>query len=238
MTRTLGLGLIAGLLVSLGAGAAEKTPREALQACHDLIGEWKGTGKPYFGTREEQQKGFWVETIDWQWKFKGKDAWLRADVKKGKYYTAFELRYLPKKGVYELKAMTVGKETKTFEGKLRENRLKLERTNDKTKEGERLVFSLLHSNRHLLTYWARGKDKADFTQVYQIGATKQGVPFAEEGEKVECIVSGGLGTMPVTYKGKTYYVCCTGCRDAFKEDPEKYIKEYEEAQKKKKAKKD
>jgi YHS domain-containing protein len=41
--------------------------------------------------------------------------------------------------------------------------------------------------------------------------------------------------MPVTYKGKTYYVCCTGCRDAFKENPEKYIKEFEESKKKKKA---
>jgi YHS domain-containing protein len=32
----------------------------------------------------------------------------------------------------------------------------------------------------------------------------------------------------VLYKGKTYYVCCSGCRDAFKDDPEKYIKEFEE----------
>jgi YHS domain-containing protein len=32
--------------------------------------------------------------------------------------------------------------------------------------------------------------------------------------------------MPVTYKGQTYYVCCTGCRDAFNETPEKYIKEF------------
>ena len=49
----------------------------------------------------------------------------------------------------------------------------------------------------------------------------------------ECIVSGGLGTMKVTYKGKDYYVCCSGCRDEFKSDPEKYIKEYEERKKEK-----
>jgi len=24
----------------------------------------------------------------------------------------------------------------------------------------------------------------------------------------------------------TYYVCCSGCRDAFNENPEKYIKEF------------
>ncbi len=31
--------------------------------------------------------------------------------------------------------------------------------------------------------------------------------------------------MRVTYNGKEYYVCCSGCREEFKADPEKYIKE-------------
>jgi YHS domain-containing protein len=39
--------------------------------------------------------------------------------------------------------------------------------------------------------------------------------------------------MQVTHKGKTYYVCCSGCRDAFRDEPEKYIREYEESLKKK-----
>ena len=49
------------------------------------------------------------------------------------------------------------------------------------------------------------------------------------------IVSGGLGTIRVSFKGETYYVCCSGCRDAFNEDPQKYVKEYKAklAQKKK-----
>jgi YHS domain-containing protein len=40
-------------------------------------------------------------------------------------------------------------------------------------------------------------------------------------------VTGGLGTMTVSYEGKTYYVCCSGCRDEFKADPKKYIAEWE-----------
>ena len=73
-----------------------------------------------------------------------------------------------------------------------------------------------------------------FAPVFQVGATKEGVEFAGDDGKPECVVSGGLGTMPVTYKGKTYYVCCTGCRDAFKDDPEKFIKEAEAKAKEKK----
>ena len=38
----------------------------------------------------------------------------------------------------------------------------------------------------------------------------------------------------VTYKGKDYYVCCSGCRDEFKANPEKYIKEAEAKAKEKK----
>jgi YHS domain-containing protein len=32
----------------------------------------------------------------------------------------------------------------------------------------------------------------------------------------------------VSHKGETYWVCCSGCRDAFNENPEKYIKEFQE----------
>ena len=28
------------------------------------------------------------------------------------------------------------------------------------------------------------------------------------------------------YKGETFWVCCSGCRDAFNENPEKFIKEF------------
>lgn len=240
MTRTFVLGLVCGLVGAAAAATDEEdklTPRQALRKCQDLIGEWKGTG-PFLGTREEKDKNFWQETINWEWQFKGRDVWLRAELKKGKYYTAFELRFLAKKQVYELKATTVGKETHTFEGVMKERRLTFDRTDDKTQHGERLVVSLLHHNRYGYRFETRGKDQKVYTARYQVWATKQGIPFADEGEKIECIVSGGLGTMPVSYEGKTYYVCCTGCRDAFKDDPKKYIKEYEEAQKKKKAKKE
>ncbi|MEZ5952658.1 MAG: YHS domain-containing protein, partial [Planctomycetaceae bacterium] len=50
------------------------------------------------------------------------------------------------------------------------------------------------------------------------------------GEKT-CIISGGLGTMTVSHKGQTYYVCCTGCKAAFEDDPERWIARAEEQKK-------
>ena len=60
-----------------------------------------------------------------------------------------------------------------------------------------------------------------------------GWAFAVGETGPECIVSGGKGTMAVTYQGKTYYVCCSGCRSEFNENPAKYVAEYETKKKKK-----
>ncbi len=106
---------------------------------------------------------------------------------------------------------------------------------EKKKETQRLIVTVLHFNRYLYRYEVKPAESARFALVYQVGATKEGVDFAGGDDAPECVVSGGLGTMPVMFKGQTYYVCCSGCRDAFKEEPEKYIKEFEA---RKKAKKD
>jgi len=205
----------------------KKTPKEALQAFNDLIGSWRGTGQPQLGTKEERDKNFWLENVAWEWQFKDKDAWLKAKFEKSKYFDGGELRYLADGDKYQLTLRTVNKESLVFQGQLKDKRLTLDRTDDAKKETQRIVVSLLHANRYLFRYEVKPDDKATFTAQYQVGATKEGEPFAGGDGKPVCIVSGGLGTIPVTYKGQTYYVCCTGCRDAFKDDPETFIKEFE-----------
>jgi hypothetical protein len=106
--------------------------------------------------------------------------------------------------------------------------LTLQRQDAASKETQRFVLSMLHENRFLYRYEVKPAGQTRFTRHYQVGATKEGVAFAEAGSnQPECIVSGGLGTISVTHNGKTYYVCCSGCRDAFKEEPEKYIREFQ-----------
>jgi len=232
--RVIGLlSLLLGTLAFAADAPARPTPKKALQAFNDLIGLWRGTGEPS-GTREEKQRGFWQEKIDWEWRFKGQDVFLRATIDKGKYFSTAELRYLPDRDRYQLKAQTPAKETLVFEGARDKKRLTLERKDEKTNETQRLVLTVLHFNRYLYRYDVKPAGRSTFTPVYQVGATKEGVDFASTDDGPECVVSGGLGTMPVMYKGKTYYVCCSGCRDAFNDEPEKYIKEYE-ARKKAKA---
>ena len=96
------------------------------------------------------------------------------------------------------------------------------------------AVSLLHSNRFLYRAEVTPAGKTMPVKLYQVGATKEGEAFAGGSSGPECIVSGGLGTMKVSYKGKTYYVCCSGCRDEFNANAARYVKEYEAKLKSKK----
>jgi hypothetical protein len=230
-SRWLVLGFFVWASCVLHADAPRRSPREALQPLGDLIGSWRGTAVPA-GSRAEQEKSFWVETLNWQWQFKGQDAWFKVNFDKSKNFTHGELRYLPERDEFALSLGTPAKQTLTFTGALKGKTLTLDRQ-DKD-QAQRLVFTLLHDNRFLYRYEVRPPGKSLFTRQYNVGATREGVAFAGEGAKPECVVSGGLGTMTVLHMGKTYYVCCSGCRDEFLASPEKYVKEFEDRKKAKK----
>jgi ribosomal protein L24E len=227
------------LLALLPATAAEpaKDPRAPLQPFNDLIGSWKGTGSPE-GTAREKQRGFWSEAHRWQWQFKGHDAWLTLEIDQGKHFRGGELRYLADQDRFQLRLTpAAGGDPLTFAGKLADRTLTVERTDAEKKETQRLSLALLHDNRVVYRYETKPEDSTLYRRQWQVGAIKDGVPFAGPANAApECVVSGGLGTMQVSYKGQAYYVCCSGCRDAFKDDPEKYVKEFQEKQKEKKGK--
>src|SRR5205807_6512272 len=150
------------------------------------------------------------------------------EVEHGKYFARGELRYVPDKDRYQLTGETPAKEKLVFDGSLNDRKLTLERVDQPSRETQRLVVTLLHSNRYLTSFEIKPAHQGTFKRIYQVGATKEGEAFAVQDAGPECVVTGGAGTIRVTYNGKAYYVCCSGCRDAFKDNPEKFIKEYEE----------
>jgi Archaeal TRASH domain len=233
MKHLLGIAVALVLLpLSRAEDKAPPTAKEALKPFNDLVGSWRGTGEPE-GSRAEKLKGFWTETIYWKWQFKGDDVWMKVVFDEGKHFAGGELRYVPEKKTFRLNVTTPDRKPLVFEGKLENKRLTLNREDAAAKETHRLTFTFLHSNRHLYRYDVRKGDSSIFSKRYQVGATKEGEPFAASGDGYpECVVSGGRGTTAVTHKGKTYYVCCSGCRDEFNANPEKYIKEFEEKGKK------
>jgi YHS domain-containing protein len=232
--RLLAACLSLTILTAHGASDAPKAKpaREALKPLNILVGSWKGSGSPE-GSLEEKQKGHWVETVSWEWQFKGDDAWLSVTFDKGKYFTRGELRCVPAADGFELTVTTVGKDKLVYAGVLKGKQLTFERPMPDAKQVERLTFSLLHDNRITYRVETRPASGTSLSKLYLVGLTKEGEPFADVGRSErECIVSGGKGTISVSYEGKTYYVCCSGCRDEFRADPAKYVKEWDAKRKK------
>jgi hypothetical protein len=203
--------------------------KDALKGFQELIGNWRGTGEQGSGTAAEKTRGFWKETISWSWKFRGNDAWLTFTIDKGKHFKGGEVRSLGE-DKFQLIMTTLDGKIQNFEGKLSSNGRKLvaERTDEDRAEDARLTLSLVGEIRYQYILESRPRDRKLYSRVFQVGATREGESLAgaAKSNAPECVVSGGLGTTKVSYKGETFYVCCSGCAEAFKDDPEKYIKEF------------
>ncbi len=227
MALSLLIGWISLFVPAWAAEEGDKSDaKEALKELQEFIGGWKGNGGPD-KPRPSPRDPVWSENVSWSWHFKGDDAWLSMTIKDGKLFQSGELRYLPKKKLYELTLIDKAKKQLVFEGKIDRDILKLQRVNPDTKateqitmntaaEGDRFIYHVAHKNQGT-TIWSKD---------YLVAFTREGVSLGKVDKKNECVVSGGLGTIAVSYKGETYYVCCSGCADAFKENPEKYINEY------------
>lgn len=209
-----------------------KSAKEALQAFNDYIGTWKGNGEP---AARPAGKDFWSETVNWKWRFKKNDAWLVMDIQNGKHLKSAELRYLPDKQQYELKVVTKDDKKLAFLGEVHDDFLILERTDPDKKETQRIKMNLAAEGaRFIYRLEHKPAQRTVFYPDFQVACTKEGESLGGEEKKILCVVTGGLGKIAVSYKGQTYYVCCSGCKDAFEENPEKILKEFEARKAKKK----
>jgi YHS domain-containing protein len=225
--------LAVGLLELTGSPIASQesnTPRatdpaqvkEALAELQGFIGLWNLEGTQKTGGKTEA----WKEKVSWGWKFTDRDICLTVDFAqgKGKYFTAGVLRYDTARNKYVLTLTRSDKTEQVFEGGLIKGGLKLERTDPATGDVHRLtLITLAEGIRFQLKYEKQDGGKGIFASQFALNGSKDGESFAGSAKKPECIVSGGAATIAVSYQGKTYYVCCSGCRDEFNANPAKYV---------------
>jgi hypothetical protein len=118
---------------------------------------------------------------------------------------------------------------RTYRGKADGDRMVLESAADEQNEVHRVTITRLSENRVVWLFEKRGASQTFYQRVAEIGFQREGTRLAaKDGSGPECVVTGGLGTIAVSYQGKTYYVCCTGCRDAFNDDPAGILAAWEE----------
>lgn len=224
--------IFTGLALSVALTAQDKADpakaKKALQDVGDFVGDWKGSAEAKAGGKAT----LWKENYSWGWKFKDGDAWIAVAVDGGKHFKSGQLRYLADKKLYRFSAKDAADKEQVFEGELKKGRLELTRTDAKSGDVHKLTLNTAAEGvRFILAYEIQTGGKGLFTTVYKSNANKEGESLAGGGKKAECIVTGGLGTIAVSYMGKSYTVCCSGCRDEFNENPKKYVEAYEKKKK-------
>lgn len=196
--------------------------QEALAEFNSLVGGWRGVGMPQRGSR----KGAWLEKANWVWDFSDGVA-LKYQIDNGKLLETASLTYNPATKTYHLRGKFADEEVREYSGQLEGKKLTLESSPDEDGYIHQMVITRLNSKRTLVLHQRRRDGQQLLMRVAEVGYTREGTSLAVEGAgEPECVVTGGKGTTAVTYKGQTYYVCCTGCRQAFDEDPEGVIAEY------------
>jgi YHS domain-containing protein len=228
--------LIAILLVSVPSGlnwAADAAPgrraaQDALKPYGALVGDWRGAGQVERG----KTRGAWTEAANWAWKLTKETAALEMKITKGgKYLKSAELRPGTEPRTYVLDAVLFDGTKRTFTGKGVDKKPLVLTASGSGGEGVRqITLTPLHDTRLLMLLEGRYPDQS-YSRLGEVGYTREGVAFAVGESGPVCIVTEGRGTMQVSYKGKTYYVCCSGCKELFNENPEAVLAEAAEREK-------
>lgn len=226
MKRFIFLSLIPlGILILVAADTKSKraSDKQSLSKLQDYIGVWRGAGF----VRRGSTQGAWLEQADWAWNFDNDRASIQFKAEKAKYLSAGILQTTMEPGKFQLVAKSKdGKQSIKYSGGLDENG-KLVMVADQPKDGfpARISIRMVANGDRLIVLYERAAGNR-FSRLAEVGYTRKGSNFGKGASFVECVVTGGKGTIPVTHNGKTYYVCCTGCRDAFNDDPEGILAEY------------
>jgi hypothetical protein len=200
--------------------------KQRLAPLQAYVGEWRGVGLPKRGSNQ----GAWTETSEWTWKFAGGRALLAATIKPGRFFERLEVR--PDESGEGLVVDGFDGSSSTepvahYRGVAQKDELSV--TAESVPEGlpARVSIRLIAGGDRMSVLYERRLSPDTFARLAEVGSTRKGSSFAKRAASgPECVVTGGLGTIEVQYDGKSYFVCCGGCKDLFEEDPAGVLAEY------------
>ncbi|MFV0446792.1 MAG: TRASH domain-containing protein [Planctomycetaceae bacterium] len=208
-----------------GVSRTAVTPRSALQRLNGWIGDWRGVGQP----RRQSNQGAWIEHSGWVWDLSGPQPAIVQQVKDGKLLVSLRINYDPPSSEYVLTASTPEQQQIVYRGRFENDQLVVTSAGDAETPARRMTMTPRSDIRLVVLHEATEPGKEVYFRVAEVGYTRAGRRLAGSGGgRPQCVVTGGLGTIQVQYEDKTYYVCCTGCQQAFRDDPAKILQEYRE----------
>jgi hypothetical protein len=211
---------LAVLFVATIAGGLEVVEdqsrgKKSLAALQDYVGTWKGAGQ----VRRGSTQGAWIEESEWVWQFNKQGAAIVQKSAKGKFVRQLELRAAQQQGAFVATVKTPQGAELQFAGKLDDSgRLVLVNKDPQNQVVGRISIRIVAAGKRMIVMYEKLLTGTLYTRLGELGSTRKGSMFGGGATMIECIVSGGKGTIPVMFNGKTYYVCCSGCRDYFNDN--------------------
>ena len=219
------LALLGGAWALSADETASRAVPEAFAPFEHMIGSWKGTAIP----AANRFKG-WQETHMWAWKFlKGEPVGMTLELKGDKALTKGQLSHDEAAKKYRLDATDAAGKPIVYVGGMDKTgkALVLDRVEPAGNGKDRITIRPnANMIRYTMDFEHQDADSPQFKKATEIGLTKEGESFAggTAADLPKCIITGGAASMSVSYQGKTYPLCCSGCRDEFNDNPEKYVK--------------
>jgi len=204
---------------------AERIQPGQLRPLNSVVGTWRGVGQPKRGSRA----GAWQEKTVCRWDFSGDVPAVRFDAENGRQFQMLVLT-VSGEGKLSLLQQVDRDQARTYTGSLPDTwpgKIRLLSEPDLEGAVFRCTIEQLSEIRLVVLFERRATANGSFRRIAGIGYTRSGHRLARGGgNQRECVVTGGLGTIPVTHNGRTWYVCCEGCRQAFDDAPQEIIADY------------
>jgi len=198
----------------------------ALEPFSGLVGSWRGIAQP----RRGSSVGAWQEHAEvvWNWSAKPGEAGLQWTIQDSTFWESARLSHDADSKQFVLTITRPDQSTTRYTGTFENKRLILEAPVNEAGQIGRVTLTLINANRAVWLHERRLDGQKFPVRLVEIGYQRQGTRLATStSDGPECVVTGGKGTMAVMHEGKTYYVCCSGCRDAFLDDPAGILADWE-----------
>jgi hypothetical protein len=197
----------------------------------EMVGPWRVSGQPKRGS----SSGAWTTQSQVAWMEKSEARLadglqnhrsLLWTLKTGPKVGRAQFLPDPKSGEFSRMTFTPGQGKERTFGRVFEEsagRIVFESVGTVGLNDERWTFQQRSRDRWVILVEGRKNRDSDWSRTVEMGMTREGTTIAIGDGQKKCIVTGGEGDMEVTIAGKSYFVCCSGCRDALLEDPAAFI---------------
>ncbi len=216
-----------------GPSSKLRADKEALAPLQGLVGKWKGSGF----LRRGSATGSWREDTTWAWKFTEGRAYLEFSTPGARYLRKGRFEATQESGQFALNVElpneygdALYRGTRNKDDKLVLDLIKAERKGSPAPA--RISLGLLVKGKRLVVlYEGQNAKSGRYYRLGEVGYTLSGTSISSGTGQPECVVTGGRGTLRVEHEGKSYTVCCKGCLEAFRDDPEAILAEWSKRRK-------